>query len=209
MIRKLIEFAKSDGLGNTMRFAWKGLLSAAHLYESETVCLYVDRSDVGTLNNDKWKSFSCQRLSTVDKIDALDFPRLKFHPYRKWIAAGGYCHVLFDGTSPVAFGWTHFNCHSIDKVGTFDMGDSIAWLGPSFVHKNYRGNGLQQLLLQRGIEQAPERITAFITSVNSGNGASLRSFEKNGFRQGAVCLFAHGTTEVMMMNDGDRYFKIV
>lgn len=64
------------------------------------------------------------------------------------------------------------------------MGNETAWLGPCFVYRKYRGNGLQQLMIKQGIEIAPININAFITSVNASNIPSLNSFEKNGFKLG-------------------------
>ena len=61
------------------------------------------------------------------------------------------------------------------------MGNATAWLGPYFVHRKYRGNGLQQLIIKQGIEIAPININAFITSENASNIHSLNSFEKNGY----------------------------
>lgn len=107
----------------------------------------------------------------------------------EWLKEGSMLCVVFKKEDPVAFIWTHFKEHNIEYVGDFDMGSEIAWLGPSFVHRKYRGKGLQQLVILQGMASAPTNIKVFITSVNASNIPSLRSLEKIGFKVGmeVVC----------------------
>lgn len=153
-------------------------------------------------------------ISNVEDLENVNFPRLKSCPWRKWLNEGSRVALIYENGEPVAFGWTHFKSHSIDAVGIFDLGDNIAWLGPSFVHHKHRGHGLQKALISIGVNDAPKSIQSFITSVNAGNIPSLRSFEKCGFKKGlevshTAGLFTKTRTETCVLdNSSNNYFKL-
>ena len=153
-------------------------------------------------------------ISNVKGLENVNFPRLKSCPWRKWLNKGSRVALIYENGEPVAFGWTHFKSHSIEAVGTFDLGDNIAWLGPSFVHHKHRGHGLQKVLISLRVNDAPQTIQSFITSINAGNIPSLRSFEKCGFQRGmevfyTAGLFAKEKTEIKVLNSSaPDYLKI-
>lgn len=182
-MRKVLIFIKSDGLLNTLKFILKGVVSKLY-YRSHTLCLYGERKYIEIKRKSVWDKFQCRFIDAIEEIESLNFDRLKILPCRKWLELGSKLCVVFTDDIPIAFGWIHFREHKIDYVGKFDMGNETAWLGPYFVHRKYRGNGLQQLIIKQGIEIAPININAFITSVNASNIPSLNSFEKNGFKLG-------------------------
>lgn len=207
MIKKIIVFIQSDGWRNTLRFIANGLFSLLGR-ESITFCLVGKREALGVKWREYWTKYTCREITSPETIDSMDFPRLKYHPYRQWMQQGAVCRVVFKEGVPVAFGWTHYKEHSIDKVGTFDMGEHIAWLGPYFVHKDFRGQALQQLLIYHDVNEAPKAIKAFITSVNHRNNPSLRSFLNLGFFQGGSCIYTHGKAMVKIDEGATQYLKI-
>ena len=205
---KIATFIESDGLVNTLRFIWKGV-RGWFAHTSHTYCLFADRLAIRGGDFMDYKV-----IRSVEDLESIDFPRLKSSPWRKWLNEGSRVVILYENEKPIAFGWTHFGSHSVGAVGTFDLGNNIAWLGPSFVHHKHRGHGLQKMLISIGADDAPQSIQSFITAVNVGNAASLRSFEKCGFKKGlevayTAGLFATKKTEIKVLNSSaDKYLKL-
>ena len=183
IMNKFLVFCKSDGIKNAIWFSIKSITNVL-FHHSSTKCIYLERKSFRQISKPEWDRYSYKIFDKAEDIATLPFDRLKLLPYRKWMENGSLVIVAFDGKTPVAFGWTHFRSQTIHYVGTFDMGDDIAWLGPVFVHKDSRGKGLQKLIMQLGITTAPNNINCFITSVNSGNAPSWSSLLKLGFKEG-------------------------
>ena len=131
-------FINSDGLLNTLRFIVNAIISRLGR-KSITLCLVGKKADLKVQNRDCWSRFRSRIYTTPEELNSVNFPRLKCTPYTRWLRAGAVCRVVFETDIPVAFSWTHYEEHSVNKIGTFDMGNDIAWLGPYFVHKKYRG----------------------------------------------------------------------
>lgn len=205
---KIAAFIESDGWANTLRFIWKGV-RGYFAHTSHTYCLFADRSNIIEEYSADYKI-----IGRIEDLEEVNFPRLKSCPWRKWLSEGSRVAIIYENKVPIAFGWTHFKSHRIESVGTFDLGDNMAWLGPSFVHHKHRGHGLQKALISIGVNDAPKSIKSFITSVNAGNIASLRSFEKCGFKKGLEAshtagLFAKTRTETCVLDSSsNNYFKL-
>lgn len=195
---KIFTFVRSDGLYNTLKFIWNALrIKICHT--SHTYCLFADRNDI--IFGKRGGDVKHKVISDIETLEAINFPRLKLSPWRKWLRDGSRVLILFENDVPIAFGWMHFKCHYVRSVGNLDLGDDKAWLGPYFVHRKYRGRGLQRVAISLGVDNAPKSINAFVTSVNSLNMASLRSFEKSGFQIGmeVLCttgILAHSKSDV-------------
>lgn len=212
-MRKLWIFIQSDGLANTLKFVWKGIAGKCY-HLSRTLCLYVEKENVAINRRSIWNVYRCRIITEVKELSSINFGRLKLLPCRRWLENGSMVVVVFKDDVPVAFGWTHFKNHAIDYVGDFDMGTKIAWMGPIFVHRKHRGKGLQQWVIRQVVNNVPANIKAFITSVNAGNKASLRSLEKCGFKVGMeICcetgFFATRGTEVKVLDKrSNGYLRI-
>lgn len=190
-MNKFLVFYKSDGLKSAIQLSIKKIASVFY-HCSHTKCIYLERTKLKPLSKPQWDSYDAVLISKPEDIATLSFDRLKLLPCMKWLNNGSNVIVLLKGSTPVAFGWTHFESHSIENVGTFDMGNNIAWLGPFFVHKDFRGKGLQKLIIQQCINKVPDNITSFITSTNSKNTASLSSFLTLGFKEGIDIITKSG-----------------
>ena len=205
---KIATFVESDGWVNTLRFIWKGI-RGHFAHTSHTYCLFADRSNIIEEYSADYKI-----IGRIEDLEEVNFPRLKSCPWRKWLSEGSRVAIIYENKVPIAFGWTHFKSHRIESVGTFDLGDNMAWLEPSFVHHKHRGHGLQKALISIGVNDAPKSIQSFITSVNAGNIASQRSFEKCGFQKGLKVshtsgLFAKKKTETsVLVSFANNYFKL-
>lgn len=213
-MKKILIFILSDGWRNTLSFILNGIKSFFY-NRSHTLCLYLNLKNFNSIKKpDLKKEYYCKVIRSTDEIKRLNFKRLSILPYQKWIDAGGFLCVVFKDDRPAGFGWIHFHRHIIKNVGEFDLGDDIAWLGPFFVHKYFRGNGLQKLLISSCISNLPENIKAVITSVNESNLPSLISFEKLGFDIGAKVITRNGffsskSTDIEITDTESRkYFRI-
>ncbi len=207
MIRKIMVFIESDGLLNTLRFIVNAIIGGLG-DKSITLCLVGKKADLKVQNRNCWSRFSSRTYTTTEELDSVNFPRLKYTPYTRWLKAGAVCRVVFEADIPVAFSWTHYEKHSINKIGTFDMENDIAWLGPYIVHKKYRGLSLQQFLIGQDVLECGKDINCFITSVNQENASSLHSFLKLGFHIGGNCTNSHGKTKVDIEDEFSSYLKI-
>lgn len=207
IFRKIRVFIESDGWINTWHYIANAILSVLGR-SSKTICLYGIRDKIVFKQREHWKMVSIKTITNVDEVEAIDFPRLKLQPYKKWLEQGSLCHILYIGERPVAFSWVHFRRHRIDKVGTFILGDKLAWLGPYFVHRQFRGMGLQQLLLQLDINEVSSDIRAFITSVNFRNIASLKSFKNLGFQEGAISWAKRHKVKIEIADGAKSYFNL-
>lgn len=128
----------------------------------------------------------------MTELERLDFPRLKMLAWRKWLSVGSRCYVGFHNGIPVSYTWTHFGEYSIHGIGRFRLAEEECWLGPTFVHKDYRGKGYnkKQIAFQMSAEDK-----VCYTSVNSRNLPSIHSFVRLGYEcVGSVAvknLFGH------------------
>ncbi len=210
MIKKVLCFIQSDGWANTFRFIFKPII-ARFRKESKTVILCATSRPENITWRKEWSCYRIEVLTDVSEVAMLDFPRLKYHPCRKWLSEGAVLHLLYDGDIPVAFGWTHFADHHIDHVGTFDISSGeTAYLGPQFVHKNHRGRGLQKLIVFKEMSDAPANINHFITCINSHNIASLKSNVSVGFKEAGSCTYNIKMKDIQLVinEDAREYIKI-
>lgn len=213
-MKKILIFISSDGWKNTFSFILNGINSFFYNC-SHTLCLYLNLKDFNsTKRPDLKKGYYCKVIRSSEEIKRLNFERLSILPYHKWIEAGSFVCVVFKDNRAAGYGWVHFNRHIIKYVGEFDLGDDIAWLGPSFVNKDFRGNGLQKFLICFRMSNLPENIKTVITSVNEYNLPSLRSLEKLGFNLGVrvntkTGIFSSKTSDIEFTDTESRnYFRI-
>lgn len=72
--------------------------------------------------------------------------------------------------------------HNLNGWLYFKLNQNEAWVGPTYVGKDYRGKGLNTLLLQSVKKLCYDRsIELIFTSINSENIGSINSFRKNKF----------------------------
>lgn len=188
---KLLIYLFSDGWKNTLSFLLKRIRSVFY-YQANTFCFYAKKDDIKKVYKDFWKEYDYRIIQNAEDVRCLNFSRLSLLPFEEWIKAGSVLCMLFKNDKPIGFGWIHFHHHTIKNVGRFDLGNNVAWVGPQFVHKNYRGYGLQKLIVLQCIANMPKNIEAVITSVNQSNIPSLHSYEKMNFRKGMKVLTETG-----------------
>ena len=179
MIKKFLVYAKSDGIGEATNMAIKSLASLFFSY-SQTCYLMLDVLDFvpsGGLNS---SHFNIKEITSSEEALALGFDRLSGCPISKWFLAGCRLFVGFDGETPVCYTWTHFHQYRINSTALFGLSDAEEWIGPTFVLKSHRGLGYNKA--QIAYQVAASSSKQIYTSANIGNIASVKSFERLGFR---------------------------
>lgn len=183
MIEKIKSYIHSGGITEVFSYACT-YMKKIFYYKSETIFLYIAKENVKQINTETEFSFKIINNSSV--LDKLDFPRIKTLPYDKWLDNGSIAIIGFYDNKPVSFTWTHFKSHTIHGLGTVDLSKNKCWIGPTFVHKTMRGKGMNKAQIIHQIKHSAEETSYFITSANSKNLASVKSFEKLGFQRGLL-----------------------
>lgn len=163
---------KSDGFTNTMKFTLKTLTSC--IYNRSITNVYHKKE--GCQNNETDDDI---RYMTLSDIKKLDFPRLKILPYPKWINLGSKLYVLYIDGQAAGFSWIHFCDYKFTDRLAFTIDNNSCWAGPQFIHKDYRGRGLQRIIVEYSINK--EKGKDIYTSVNSNNIASIKCMMRNNF----------------------------
>ena len=171
MIRKVLIYYKSDGIKETITFIIKSLLS--FIYKNSTTNFY--KSNNTTYNFEApQQEFIIQEITYPELVN-IKFPRLKLLPCKKWLENGSKLYVCFFQDKPITFTWSHFNNYQIHGIGKFTLKKNEYWIGPTFVHKDYRGLGLNKYQIHFQMSKSKDKTA--ITSVNNSNIASIKSFE--------------------------------
>lgn len=161
-----------------MQFLWHGIVKKMG-GKSETLAMIMPLSL--RPHTEFAPMFSERKIANRKDLQSLRFSRLEYTPYNDFFAAGSWCHVIFYNEKPIAFGWTHLNSHKCEHVGTIELDKDKVWTGPHFVHKDFRGQGLQKKLLSLCMQDAPYGTKYLLSSIASKNLPSIANFKKMGF----------------------------
>lgn len=182
MISKVISFCRTDGLENTANYIWRTITTALGLRASETFFLRFDISEQRQdLNPDDREEIEVIRDSTI--LDIYGFERLDYIPHKEWIRNGSTCYVKKSQNRVISYCWAHSTGYSVDnEIGSFELSDSEAWIGPIFVEKRHRGRGISAPLIDFAVrDQVNAGKDTFFTATNSENFGSQKTFAKLGF----------------------------
>lgn len=182
-ILKILIYLKSDGFLSTARLIFDSIRRMFY-YHSETFFL---RSNFPTSADVILpKGYDICIFNRDEQLDELSFPRLKLLPYKKWFANKSNLVVVWEHQIPIAYAWIHKKEYHIHGLGTVQLKDNEFWIGPTFVNKRFRGKGINKLQLQYIINKVildSRNNCCLVTSVNSKNIPSLKSFLHLGFQK--------------------------
>ena len=173
MIKKFFIYLKSDGFANAMKFTLKSITSL--IYNKSITNIYHKKIDEDESNESDYDI----RNLTLSDIEKLDFPRLKILPYRKWIDSGSKLYIIYINGNPAGFSWIHFCNYKFTAGLKFVINNDCCWAGPQFIHKDYRGKGLQRIIVEYCINK--ESGKNVYTSVSNNNIASNKCMIRNKF----------------------------
>ena len=183
MIKKLHSYIQSGGIIEVISYALT-LIKKIFYYKSETIFLYLTPENAKHIKKDV--EFSFKKINNTADLEKIGFPRIKTLPYNKWFDKGSIAIIGFYDNKPVSFTWSHFKHHTIHGIGTIDLSKNMCWIGPTFVHKTMRRKGMNKAQIIHQIKISSKETSYFITSANSKNIASIKSFAKLGFQRGLI-----------------------
>ncbi|MBQ7635311.1 MAG: GNAT family N-acetyltransferase [Bacteroidaceae bacterium] len=181
---KFIQYLRSEGIGGLVSKVVRIL--KRKLFGSEgTIFLKADSSIISIPVRENTNV----RIEFLNVENCDDFERIKFfahvhvsdylaHPQRI-VALVRECneyigYACADFSSP----------HTIHGLGDFRLDTGEAWIGPVFVKKQWRGKGLNPLMVAKLLNKLREAgIHTIYTCISGDNAASLGSFRKMGFKE--------------------------
>lgn len=100
-------------------------------------------------------------------------------------------YVLYIDGLAVGFSWIHFCNYKFTDGLKFTIDNNSCWAGPQFIHKDYRGRGLQRIIVEYSINK--EYGKDIYTSVSNSNIASNKCMVSNNFELiGTVRIITFG-----------------
>lgn len=176
MIKKFLIYVNSDGLYDAIKYTFKSITS--QFYNNSITNIYYRKCN-SNVSHETTHSIKLYTLEDIRDVEKIDFPRLKLLPYKKWLESNSKLYILYIEDTPAAFSWIHYNNYEFTHGYKFLINKNECWAGPQFVHKNYRGNGLQRIIVSHCIAKETSKVV--FTSVNVNNIASNKCMIRNDF----------------------------
>lgn len=175
MIYKFFVYCKSDGIKEALTFVFRTF--AMIFYKKSITNFYKSNGAVNVSDVDT-KNIEINEM-TLSNLSTIEFSRLKLLPCEEWLKKGSKLYICYMEDKPIAFTWSHFGSYNIHGIGNFILNENEYWIGPTFVHKNYRGLGINKSQIQYQMSECKGKTA--LTSVSANNIASIKSFEKFSF----------------------------
>lgn len=172
MIKKFFIYLKSDGFFNAMKFTLKSITSL--VYNHSLTNIY--KTEIGS---SEYNSNLDIREVFIKDAESMNFPRFELLPFKKWLKNKSHLYVAYIDGQPVGYSWIHYNSYHFAGNYSFSIEKNECWFGPSFVKKEFRGQGIQKALTSYRLSQVKD--TTIYTSVSNNNIASNKCMLRNKF----------------------------
>jgi len=185
-MKKVIRYFKDNGLSETVKRIAIRSLSIIGFKESSSYILNyksnekIDAKEISSfkyvlveLNREQRKNFE-----SVNYYDFINADKILKSDNSK-------IYIAMDKNEIVGYVCCHFNVeHSIHKMGKWQLEENEAWIGPTYVVKNYRNKRIHKhLLLYSILMLGNDGINSFYTAINENNTPSIKSFTNVGFEK--------------------------
>lgn len=122
-------------------------------------------------------------------IDLIEHSREGYSPMALRYLNSNHCGtMLMVGNTVAAMGWTYSNRTdlSVRVKGYFSVPPHTAYLHGDWTREEFRGQGLQSLLIVKRAEAAfrHSHINRLVTNIEPSNEASMRNYRRVGFERG-------------------------
>mgnify|MGYP000988208757 FL=1 len=182
-MKKIIYYLRDYGLFETIKRIFTRILGIIGLIESETYVLrfQLAKASVEQPYNNKF------RIIQLHREHVREFNRMKYFDFidgNKMInSKHSKIFVAMDDNKIIGYVCCHTNTeHSIYRMGTWKLKSHEAWVGPSYVIRDYRNKKVNRLLWYTVINEMNKlRIDTFYTAINKNNEPSLKSVINIGF----------------------------
>lgn len=196
---KIINSIKFDGWKNTLQNVLT-LLKKWSYGKSFTALLQADINDLLAVKLSA-KNVVVS-IEQVFEIEGDNLFNLKSSRVRKLLVNGAHLYLAQCGDVVVGYTFIHLNKYKVDGVGIIDLEqDKSLWIGPTFVDKAYRSQGINKQLINKSAKNyAGERLIA-LTSANINNINSIKSFIRNGFvlKDIFICTYTFGRQKLVRL----------
>lgn len=212
MIKKLYIYLQSGGLKEVINYILIYLRKRIY-YKSETIFFYLkNKSEKPVSKNIKGIKFKI--YNNCSDFEEVGFRRINTLNYKKWFEKNSLLIIGYKDLEPISFTWSHFQEYEIHDLCILELSDNKCWIGPTFVKKKERGIGLNQAQIIFQINNSDDNIEYFITSANSSNKASIRSFKKLGFKVGLIMtkkygLLSNKKQNLNFYNEGNQIISMI
>lgn len=190
---KLLRYLRTEGVAVTLKKV------TAKLFQNRSVTIFYQCSNMPETDT---KEQQIQFIIlTEDRLQ--EFEAMKFFEHLDAAAycAGGNSRILLAVKQDEIVGYAAAEwekLHEIHGLGHFSLEKGEAWIGPVYVKREYRGQGINATLLRTlGSDlQRYYHLHTFYTAINEKNAASRKSFSNCGFLQfGNVFVNRRRSTE--------------
>ena len=182
-MQKVLRYFNDNGLLETIKKVLMRVLGIFGLKKSETYILnlYMNCDIKVEINNLGIRILQLleEHTDEFNKVKYFDFINIKEKINSKY----SKIFIAMDNNKIIGYVCCNFNTnHLIHNMGFWNLNKDEAWIGPTYVVKNYRNRGVHRALLIKSInEMYRSGIVSFYTAINKNNAPSLKSFRNVGF----------------------------
>lgn len=178
-MNQILKYIKTEGVCFTLNKIWNKVCQRG---QSHTVFLKYD----GNYQVENQEEFAIEKLTEQNR---KDFEKIKFWNF---IHSEDFINnpkqsilLLKVGEEYIAYvAEEHEQSREIHGLGIFKLKTGEGWIGPAYVVKKWRGQGLIRKLISMQMQNLRNiGVDIFFTAINSNNCASLTSFKHMGFSQ--------------------------
>lgn len=138
----------------------------------------------------------------VNSVGGNNLLNLNAVKINRWLNNGAHLYEAKLGDKSIGYAVIHLAEYSVDGVGVIDLKNRDAlWLGPIFVDKKYRSQGIGKQLINGSIKNYIGERKIVLTSANVNNISSIKSFISNGFKlkNVIICTYYFGGQKLVKL----------
>jgi GNAT superfamily N-acetyltransferase len=207
-MKKVIRYFKDNGFNETVKRIGIRSLSFIGLRESSSyVFNYKSNKEIYDIEISPFK----YELVELRKEQSKNFESVNYYDFinadKILESENSKIFIAMDGNEIVGYVCCHFNVeHSIHKMGKWQLEENEAWIGPTYVVKEYRNKRIHKhLLLYSILMLGNHGINSFYTAINENNIASIKSFTNVGFEKIGVIKIKNRmniSKKISILDDG-------
>jgi GNAT superfamily N-acetyltransferase len=190
---KIVNSIKFDGWINTLKNILT-LLKKRSYGKSYTALLKTDINDL--LMTEISAVVNIEHVHEFKKSNLLNLNNIRIE---EWLDSGAHLYLaMYDGVV-VGYTFIHLKKYKVDGIGVIDLEkDKSLWVGPTFVDKAYRSQGINKQLINISTKNYSGERDFALTSANINNINSIKSFVRNGFelKDIFICTYTFGREKI-------------
>jgi GNAT superfamily N-acetyltransferase len=193
---KIVNSIKFDGWINTLQNILT-LLKKRSYGKSCTALLQADINDL--LMVERSAAVNIEQVHEYKKSNLLNLNNIRI---KIWLDNGAHLYLAMCDGAVVGYTFIHLKKYKVDGVGIIDLEkDKSLWIGPTFVDKAYRSQGINKQLINISAKNYAGERNIALTSANINNINSIKSFIRNGFKLKDIfiCTYTFGRQKLIRL----------